>query len=63
MTGGLLLTILGLLIASVVGFFVYIEVVMPPWYQAQKDYAEKNNIRKEKLWQAKRKKHYLHKGN
>lgn len=59
MAGGIFLLVIGLLVAFVVGYLVYIEIVVPPWYQAQKDQARKNSIRKAKIWETKRRKSSL----
>lgn len=55
--------VVGSFVLTVVAIFlyiIYIEVVVPDWYQKQKDTAERNRKRMEKVWATKNKKRRIH---
>jgi hypothetical protein len=58
MGGSIILLLTGVLVAFTVGYLIYIEMVVPEWYQAHKDQARKNSIRKAKIWETKRRNYY-----
>jgi hypothetical protein len=60
MIGELVVGSFALTVVAIFLYIIYIEVVVPDWYQKQKDTAERNRKRMDKVWATKNKKRRIH---